>query len=166
MGGMVAVIGGPQVYSLFLRLGYDVFHLWRVADVDLPGGLRLFLCERFDGEPDACLAAAGLTPGKTVARRRRDADGLALERSATKSSRVGTPPPLWGREGRGSRPSIPIGCFTDFVPGRNRSHTRRKQRDPRPCPAPLVGTRGAGTRRARNRLAPSPARSSRRGRPF
>ena len=63
---MVAVIRGPQVYSLFLRLGYDVFHLCRVADARLPGGLRLFLRERFDGEPDACLAAAGLTPGKTV----------------------------------------------------------------------------------------------------
>jgi len=65
-GGMVAVIGGPQVYSLFLRLGYDVFHLSRVADVDLPGGLRLFVRDKFDGDPDACLSAAGLMAGKTV----------------------------------------------------------------------------------------------------
>ena len=36
----VAAIGGPQVYSLFLKLGYDAFHLCRAADVRLPGGLR------------------------------------------------------------------------------------------------------------------------------
>ncbi len=65
-GGTIAAIGGPQVYSLFLGLGYDAFHLCRAADVRLPGGLRLFLRDRFDGEPDACLRGAGLRAGATV----------------------------------------------------------------------------------------------------
>ncbi len=65
--GTVAAIGGPQVYSLFLGLGYDAFHLSSVADVRLPGGLRLFLRDRFDGEPEACLNAAGLEPRAPVA---------------------------------------------------------------------------------------------------
>ncbi len=66
-GGRVAAIGGPQVYSLFLALGYDAFHLCRAPDVRLPGGLRVFQRDRFDGEPVACLAGAGLTPQPTVA---------------------------------------------------------------------------------------------------
>ena len=65
-GGTVAAIGGPQVYSLFLTLGYDAFHLCRAVDVRLPGGLRLFARDRFDGDPDACLRDAGLAPGPTV----------------------------------------------------------------------------------------------------
>ena len=64
--GAVAAIGGPQVYTLFLKIGYDVFHLCRVLDVQMPYGLRLFEPERFDGEPDACLQDAGLSPGPTV----------------------------------------------------------------------------------------------------
>ena len=65
-GGKVAAIGGPEVYSLFLALGYDAFHLCRVGDVRLPGGMRLFRRDTFDGEPDACLGAAGLRPGAPV----------------------------------------------------------------------------------------------------
>ena len=53
--GTVAVIGGPQVYTLFLKLGYDCFHLSRAVNVRLPGGVPLF-----GGDPDAALAAAGL----------------------------------------------------------------------------------------------------------
>jgi dihydrofolate reductase len=53
--GAIAVIGGPQVYTLFLKLGYDCFHLSRAVRVCLPGGLPLF-----GGDPDAALAAAGL----------------------------------------------------------------------------------------------------------
>jgi dihydrofolate reductase len=53
--GTIAVIGGPQVYILFLKLGYDCFHLSRAVNVRLPGGLPLF-----GGDPDAALAAAGL----------------------------------------------------------------------------------------------------------
>jgi hypothetical protein len=64
--GPVAAIGGPHVYSLFLHLGYDAFHLSRAADVRIPGGLPLFVRDRFGGEPDACLRSVGLTPGPTV----------------------------------------------------------------------------------------------------
>ena len=55
--GTIAVIGGPQVYILFLKLGYDCFHLSRAVKVRLPGGLPLF-----GGDPDAALAAVGLKP--------------------------------------------------------------------------------------------------------
>jgi dihydrofolate reductase len=59
--GTVAVIGGPQVYTLFLKLGYDCFHLSRAVKVHLPGGLPLF-----GGDPDAALAAAGLKARPTL----------------------------------------------------------------------------------------------------
>jgi dihydrofolate reductase len=58
--GTVAVIGGPQVFTLFLKLGYDCFHLSRATKVRLPGGLPVFSRERFGGDPDATLDAAGL----------------------------------------------------------------------------------------------------------
>jgi dihydrofolate reductase len=58
--GTVAVIGGPQVFTLFLKLGYDRFHLSRAVKVRLAGGLPVFSRERFGGDPDATLAAAGL----------------------------------------------------------------------------------------------------------
>ncbi len=64
--GTIAAIGGPQVYSLFLKLGYDVFHLSRAPAVRLPGGLPVFAREAFGGEPDASLRGAGLKPGPTV----------------------------------------------------------------------------------------------------
>ena len=56
--GTVAIIGGPQVFTLFLKLGYDCFHLSRAVKVHLPGGLPLF-----GGDPDAALAAAGHKAG-------------------------------------------------------------------------------------------------------
>jgi hypothetical protein len=59
--GTIVVIGGPQVYILFLKLGYDCFHLSRAVNVRLPGGLPLF-----GGEPDAALAAAGLRASPTL----------------------------------------------------------------------------------------------------
>jgi len=64
--GTVAVIGGPQVYSLFLKLGYDLFRLSRGVKVRLPGGLPVFAGETFAGEPEAALAGAGLQPGPTL----------------------------------------------------------------------------------------------------
>ena len=59
--GTIAVIGGPQVYTLFLKLGYDCFHLSRAVKVRLPGGLPLF-----GGDPEAALCAAGLKPRPTL----------------------------------------------------------------------------------------------------
>jgi hypothetical protein len=58
--GTVAVIGGPQVFALFLKLGYDCFHLSRAVKVRLPGGLAVFSRDRFGGDPEATLLAAGL----------------------------------------------------------------------------------------------------------
>jgi hypothetical protein len=58
--GTIAVIGGPQVYTLFLKLGYDCFHLSRAVNVRLAGGMPVFSRERFGGDPDATLAAVGL----------------------------------------------------------------------------------------------------------
>jgi hypothetical protein len=58
--GAVVVIGGPQVFTLFLKLGYDCFHLSRAIKVRLPGGLPVFSRERFAGDPDETLLAAGL----------------------------------------------------------------------------------------------------------
>ena len=58
--GKVAVIGGPQVFTLFLKLGYDCFHLSRAIKVRLPGGLPVFSRQVFGGDPDETLLAAGL----------------------------------------------------------------------------------------------------------
>ncbi|HEY5204401.1 MAG TPA: dihydrofolate reductase, partial [Roseiarcus sp.] len=54
--GTVAVIGGPQVFTLFLKLGYDCFHLSRAINVRLPGGMPVFSREKFGGDPDATLS--------------------------------------------------------------------------------------------------------------
>ena len=64
--GTVAVIGGPQVFILFLKLGYDCFHLSRATKVRLPDGLPAFSPERFGGDPDATLLAAGLKPRPAI----------------------------------------------------------------------------------------------------
>jgi dihydrofolate reductase len=63
--GTVAVIGGPDVYSYFLKLGYDDFYLSRADKVRLPGGLPLFGQGRLGRSPEEILAGAGLKPGKT-----------------------------------------------------------------------------------------------------
>ena len=65
VSGTIAIIGGPKVYSLFLKLGYDAFHLCRAVNVRLPDGLPAFVRDLFDGEPDACLKGAGLRAAGT-----------------------------------------------------------------------------------------------------
>jgi hypothetical protein len=72
--GAVAVIGGPQVFTLFLKLGYDCFHLSRAVNVRLPGGMPVFSRELFGGDPDAALSAAGLKARPPVSLE----DGLTL----------------------------------------------------------------------------------------
>jgi dihydrofolate reductase len=64
--GTVAVIGGPVVYTLFLKMGYDAFHLCRAVNVLLPRGLPVFVTSLLGGEPEACLEAAGLGPAETL----------------------------------------------------------------------------------------------------
>ena len=62
-GGRVAILGGPDVYSLFLKLGYDDFYLCRAPEVRVPGGVPVF-AEGLRGETaEETLAAAGLKPG-------------------------------------------------------------------------------------------------------
>jgi dihydrofolate reductase len=64
--GTVAIIGGPLVYTLFLKQGYDCFHLSRAVKVWIPDGLPVFIREAHGGEPEAALAAAGLKPRHTM----------------------------------------------------------------------------------------------------
>jgi dihydrofolate reductase len=61
--GTLAVIGGPEVYGLFLDIGYDTFHLTRVPHVRLPGGRPVFPEIGPDRTPEDVLASHGLKPG-------------------------------------------------------------------------------------------------------
>ena len=60
--GTLAVIGGPDVYGLFLDIGYDVFHLTRAANVRVPGGRPVFPEVGPDRTPEDVLASRGLKP--------------------------------------------------------------------------------------------------------
>jgi dihydrofolate reductase len=64
--GTIAVIGGPAVYTMFLKIGYDAFHLCRAVNVLLPGGLPVFVKSLFCGDVEACLEAVGLEPAETL----------------------------------------------------------------------------------------------------
>ena len=66
--GPIAIIGGTEVFSLFLPL-YDAFHLSYAAHAKIPGGRPVFEQVEPDGTPDAVLARHGLKPGP-----RRDLD--------------------------------------------------------------------------------------------
>jgi hypothetical protein len=59
--GSLAVIGGPDVFGMFLPR-YDVFYLSRAAEVRLPGGRPVFpqVPQR---TPEEVLASHGLEPG-------------------------------------------------------------------------------------------------------
>lgn len=61
--GMLAVIGGPEVYGMFLDIGYDKFHLSRAAHVRLPGGRPVFPEIGPGRTPEDVLASRGLKPG-------------------------------------------------------------------------------------------------------
>jgi dihydrofolate reductase len=41
-GGTLAVIGGTEIFGIFLDIGYDAFHLTRADHVQLPGGRPVF----------------------------------------------------------------------------------------------------------------------------
>ncbi len=62
--GMLAVIGGADVYALFWEAGYDAFHLTRVARARLPGGRPVFRELAGDRTPEEVLASHGLHPGR------------------------------------------------------------------------------------------------------
>ena len=69
--GTVAIIGGPEVFSLFLPL-YDGFHLSRAANAKIPGGLPVFTEVGPNAAPEDVLSRRGLKPGP-----RRDLDAAA-----------------------------------------------------------------------------------------
>jgi dihydrofolate reductase len=64
-GASLGVIGGPEVFALFLGR-YDVFHLSRAPNVRLPGGRPVFP-EVPVQTPEQILAAHGLRPDPPVA---------------------------------------------------------------------------------------------------
>jgi dihydrofolate reductase len=60
--GSVAVIGGAEVYDVFLKIGYDAFHLTRANRAQVPGGVPVF--PNMDGQtPEDVLKAHGLHAG-------------------------------------------------------------------------------------------------------
>jgi dihydrofolate reductase len=69
--GTIAIIGGRDVFSLFLPL-YDAFHLSRAANATIPGGLAVFAEVGPNATPENVLARHGLKPGP-----RRDLDKAA-----------------------------------------------------------------------------------------
>jgi dihydrofolate reductase len=60
--GTVAIIGGTEVFGLFLDVGYDAFNLSRANRVRLPGGRPVFP-QVPARTPEDVLASHGLEPG-------------------------------------------------------------------------------------------------------
>jgi hypothetical protein len=65
-GGLIAVPGGQAVFDLFLRIGFDQFHLTRAHGVEVPSGRPLFSAVSKALTAEEILAAHGLKPGETV----------------------------------------------------------------------------------------------------
>ncbi len=63
-GGRVAVPGGRQVFDLFLKIGYDAFHLTRAEGTHVPDGIPVFSGCRAGRSAEAILSERGLTPGE------------------------------------------------------------------------------------------------------
>jgi hypothetical protein len=64
--GVAAILGGPEVYKVFLNIGYDAFRLSRAAGVKLPGGVPVFPEVRSGRSPEDVLAEFGYAPGPTT----------------------------------------------------------------------------------------------------
>jgi len=69
--GRIAVIGGTEVFSMFLPR-YDAFHLSRAANAKIPGGRPVFAEVGLNATPEDVLARHGLKPGP-----RRELDAAA-----------------------------------------------------------------------------------------
>jgi dihydrofolate reductase len=69
--GVIAIIGGPEVFSMFLPL-YDAFHLSRAANAKIPGGRPVFNEVGPNATPEDVLMRHGLKAGP-----RRDLDAAA-----------------------------------------------------------------------------------------
>jgi dihydrofolate reductase len=61
-GGVLAVIGGTEIFGLFLDIGYDAFHLTRADHVRLPGGRPVFPGVPAS-TPEELLRSRGYQPG-------------------------------------------------------------------------------------------------------
>lgn len=61
--GTLAVIGGTEVYAVFLAIGYDAFHLTRANRVRLPGGRVVFPGVSENRSPEDILREQGLRAG-------------------------------------------------------------------------------------------------------
>jgi dihydrofolate reductase len=61
--GTAAIIGGTEVFTLFLDIGYDAFHLSRASKVRLPGGRPVFRQVRYGRTAEDVLTQFGLEPG-------------------------------------------------------------------------------------------------------
>jgi hypothetical protein len=61
-GGIVAVPGGQAVFDLFLKIGYDQFHLTRARGVKLPNGIAVFSECASGRSAEEVLARHGLVP--------------------------------------------------------------------------------------------------------
>jgi dihydrofolate reductase len=61
--GLLAVIGGADVFAAFFAVGYDAFHLTRANRAQIPGGHSIFPASLSDRSPEEVLKAHGLRPG-------------------------------------------------------------------------------------------------------
>ena len=66
--GLIAILGGTEVFDLFLPL-YDAFYLTRALHAKIPAGRPVFSQVGIHKTPEDVLAGAGLKPG-----RRQDLD--------------------------------------------------------------------------------------------
>jgi dihydrofolate reductase len=69
--GLIAILGGTEVFDLFLPL-YDAFHLTRALQAKIPAGRPVFSQVGPGKTPEDVLAGAGLKPGQ-----RQDLDAAA-----------------------------------------------------------------------------------------
>jgi dihydrofolate reductase len=74
--GMLAVIGGTEVYGLFLKIGFDRFDLSRAPHVRLPGGRPVFPEVGPARTPEQVLTSHGLKP--SAPRLMDEATGVTL----------------------------------------------------------------------------------------
>ena len=119
-GGDVAVPGGQVVFDLFLKIGFDAFHLSRAHGVRLPGGRG----ERFLG-----LRRWSLSRGRTRWRRiARERKNRARCRAWRRHERLARGP----RDRRhAGRKSVNRGRFDPFTTSRRMTGFARRRRQGR-----------------------------------
>ncbi len=66
-GGLVAAPGGQVVFDLFLKIGFDEFHMSRARGVKLPGGRGVFSACEAGVAAETLLAEGGLSLSERIA---------------------------------------------------------------------------------------------------